>query len=336
MCDCALQLIYNCDDMASFEKTKTGRWKAYVAIQGTRKSKTFDTKQAARDWAARQEYLIKNAGKIASRQPLRDVLDRYAREISIHNKGHKWEALRLAKIGRGSIGYLPISEVTPKELAIWRDDRLREVAPASVARELNLLSSVFTVARREWLLVDVNPVSDVKSPRKPPARNRIATQDELEALLKASGGDLSKQMARAIHAFLFARETAMRAGEIVGLEWDRVFIDRRFVHLPMTKNGHARDVPLTRRAIEMLEELPRMDPVFGLTSAKLDVLFRKARDKAEVKGLRFHDSRRMGVTQLSKKLEPLELAKVTGHRDLNMILNTYYAVSVTDISKKLD
>lgn len=126
----------------------------------------------------------------------------------------------------------------------------------------------------------------------------------------------------------------MRAGEIVELRPGQVF--ERHVHLPRTKNGSARDVPLSTRAREILDSLPEQDPVFGITSAQLDALFRKARDRACLVDLRFHDTRRTALTRLSKKLDALELARVSGHKDLRILLDTYYQPTIEDLAKKLD
>jgi integrase len=323
--------------LASVTKTDGGRWKAYVARKGVRKSQTFDTKRAAADWAAHEEHLILNKETVQGNMRLSAVFERYGREVSVNNRGHRWEALRLAKMGREKIGSVLMRDLSSTDVASWRDRRLQDVAPASVAREMGLMSSVLNVARKEWGLIRHNPVEDVRTPRKPPPRTRTVTQPELEALQLSAGDDLGNTTARAFHAFLFACETAMRAGEIIGLTWDRIYIDRRFLHLPMTKNGHPRDVPLSSEAVRLLLALPsEVDPVFGLNSASLDALWRKLRARAAVDGLRFHDSRRVGTVRLSKKLQPLELAKVTGHRDLNMLLNTYYKADVSDIASKLD
>ncbi|MCK0121670.1 site-specific integrase [Loktanella sp. F6476L] len=265
------------------------------------------------------------------------AFERYGREVSVNNRGHRWEALRLAKMGRDRIGAMMMRDLTSEDIADWRDRRLREVAPASVAREMGLMSSVLNVARKEWGMIRQNPVDDVRSPRKPPPRTRTVTPAELERLQLAAGTDLTNATARAFHAFLFACETAMRAGEVTGLRWDRVFLDDRYLHLPMTKNGHPRDVPLSSEAVGLLEALPKTgNLVFGLQAASLDALWRKVRARAVIDDLRFHDSRRVGTVKLSKKLEPLELAKVTGHRNLNMLLNTYYKADVSDIAAKLN
>lgn len=320
--------------MATFSKLPSGKWRAQVERKGVRKSASFPTKQAAKDWAARQEYLILNAGPPGSAVTFAEVMDRYAREVSPKRRGARWEMIRLEKFQTHDIADKKMADLAPADFAAWRDARLREVAPGSVAREMNLLSAVLSVARKEWGLIDRNPMADVRKPPKPPPRDRLVTPREMEALAIATGDDLTNATARAFHAFAFACETAMRAGEIVGLTWDRVYLDQRYVHLPMTKNGTARDVPLSSKAVEMLEALPRLDPVFGLTSSQLDTLWRKVRGKAGVEGLTFHDSRHRAISDLARKVDVLDLARIVGHRDIKMLM-TYYNASAEDIAKRL-
>lgn len=312
------------------------KWRALVNLQGTRKSKVFPTKRQAQEWAARLEFTITNAEIVAAETKLREVLDRYAREVSPKKRGHRWEVVRLEKIGRDRIADISLGELSAKDFADWRDRRLTEVAPGTVAREMTLLGSVMTTARREWELIAKNPLSDVSKPRAPAPRDRLPTEGEIERMALVAGDDLSYVQARAFHAFLFACETAMRAGEIVGLTWDRLDLDRRVARLEKTKNGRPREVPLSSRAIELIKQLPENDPVFGLTSRQLDVMFRKIRGLAAVEGLTFHDSRAFATSKLSRKLEVLELAKVTGHTDLNMLIRVYYRTSAEDLAKRLD
>ncbi|MBT8169819.1 tyrosine-type recombinase/integrase [Falsiruegeria litorea] len=320
--------------MASFRKHSKG-WRVEVFRQGIRKSKIFPTKREAQDWAARTEFEIQHADKVADKTLLGDVFDRYAREVSPKKKGGRWEVIRLEKLQKDKIAKIQLGRLAASDFATWRDARLKEVQPASVIREMQLMSSVLSTARREWGLISSNPLSDVSKPRKPPPRDRLPTQDEIETMLHCSGSDLAKATARAFHAFRFALETAMRAGEIAGLEWERVDLDRRVVRLIHTKNGRPRDVPLSTKAVELLEALPNADPVFGLSSRQLDVLFRKSRDKANVVGLTFHDSRHAAITALSKKLDVLDLARMVGHSDIRQLM-TYYNESAENIAKRLD
>ncbi len=72
-----------------------------------------------------------------------------------------------------------------------------------------------------------------------------------------------------------------------------------------------------------------------MTSRQLDVLFRKVRDKAGVSGLRFHDSRAAGTVKLAAKVDVLTLARITGHRDIRMLM-VYYRETAADLAKRLD
>ncbi len=322
--------------VASYKKLKTGRWQAQVARQGIRKAKSFKTKREAQDWANRQEFLITEGEIGGSNQLLRELFDRYAREVSPQKRGARWEVIRLERLAKDKIGDIRLSKLAPADFADWRDRRLTEVAPASVNREMVLMSAVLTRARKEWGLLATNPLSDVSKPSKPPPRDRRVSQAEIDRLLEVAGGDLTKLRPRAIHAFRFAMETAMRAGEILSLT-DRT-VDRasRIAVLPMTKNGTMRKVPLSSAALALLDDLPRSDgPLFGLTARQLDSNFRAVRDKAKIKNLRFHDSRHEAITRLARKLDVLSLARVVGHRDIRM-LQIYYNESAEELARRLD
>ncbi|WP_322995211.1 tyrosine-type recombinase/integrase [Castellaniella sp.] len=51
---------------------------------------------------------------------------------------------------------------------------------------------------------------------------------------------------------LLALRTGMRAGELAGMQWEQVFEDH--VHLPQTKSGRPREVPLSIRARRRLRQ----------------------------------------------------------------------------------
>ena len=320
--------------MASIRKHDKG-WRAEVARLGVRRSKVFATKTEAKDWAARQEYLIVNAGAIQSAQPFEAVLERYAREVSPTKRGARWEILRLERFRTDPIGKISISALKAADFAAWREKRLVLVAPGTVRREMVLLSAVLTTARKDWGLITVSPMQDVGKPSSPPPRDRLPSADDLARLAVSAGDDLTHATARAFHAFLFAIETGMRAGEIVGLQWPRINLDARVCRLDRTKNGSRREVPLSTEAVRLLRALPVSDPVFGLDSRTLDILWRKLRDRAGVVGLVFHDSRHCAITRLSRKLDVLALARMVGHRNLSQ-LNAYYNESAADLAKRLD
>ncbi|WP_372802845.1 tyrosine-type recombinase/integrase [Paracoccus seriniphilus] len=321
--------------MATFRKMSNGHWRAEIVKRGKRKSKVLPTKTAAKDWAAREEYLIANSESVAADAPLSETLTRYAREVSPTKRGVRWEQIRLAAFEREDISKIRLSALRPADIAEWRDNRLKEVRPGTVLREMQLLSAVLSVAVKEWGLIPRNPMQDVRRPKQPAARDRMVTQDELDRLAVSAGADLTKATARAFHAFLFAIETGMRAGEILGLTPDAIDMENRVAHLPMTKNGTARNVPLSSEAVRLLEALPDADPVFGLNARQLDALWRKLRDRAGVENLTFHDSRHVAIVRLSRKLDVLDLARMVGHRNISQLM-TYYSESAASIAKRLD
>lgn len=138
-------------------------------------------------------------------------------------------------------------------------------------------------------------------------------------------------------AFLFAIETAMRAGEIKALTWDRVFIDQKYLSLLETKNGTKRNVPLSKRAVELLGYMSGLDErhVFTVNGASFDTLWRKLRDRCEIENLHFHDSRHEACTRLARKLDVLDLTRMIGHKDLKSLM-IYYNATATEIADRLN
>ncbi len=120
-------------------------------------------------------------------------------------------------------------------------------------------------------------------------------------------------------------------------------MDKRLLHLPQTKNGHPRDIPLSSVAMEIIQQMERIktddtDLIFQLKPAQLDANFRKLKAKAALDNanLHFHDTRREALTRLAKKVDVMTLAKISGHRDIKILLNTYYAPNMVDVVKLLD
>lgn len=314
----------------------------YVQIRkkGVTKYATFPSKAQAQNWANKIEYeIINGIYGTESGKTFADAIERYAKEVSTTKKGERWEIVRLNAWLKLPFAYYKIDDVTTPVLCNWRDDRLKLVQNSTVNRELNLMSALFEQARREWQWITVNPVHDVKRPQQPQHRERIFTDTERDLICGALGYVESrpvetKQQIIAV-AFLFALETAMRREEITTLEWSRINLKRRFLSLPVTKNGDARQVPLSKRAVDLLELLKGFDKPFPVAKDVLSSLFRRACLNAKVENATFHDARATALTRLSKKLNVLELARMVGHRDIRS-LQIYYRETAEELALKLD
>ena len=316
--------------------SKGVRWRAEAILEhsrgGKREYKTFSTKAEALQWAIERER--EGISGIVSGRTLADVFERYAREVSSRKAGKRWEEIRLTRIGK-DIGERRLDSISPETFSSWRDKRLETVAPASVRREMNLLGHVFSIAVKEWGWLAKSPMVDVKRPASSPPREKVYSPDEVARILHVAGTDVGTVTGRVGLAFRFAIETGMRAGEVVGLTWDRVFPTHIRVEKGKT-DAARRDVPLSSAAREILECLKCQDSasVFCLTSAQLDALFRKIARKALVDGT-FHDARHSAATRLVQRLNVMELAKMLGIRDLKTLQAVYFNPSAAELAAKL-
>lgn len=321
--------------MASIYRHGRG-WRAQVYVRGQRDSDTFRTRQEAAQWALQREAEL--TGTTLAPRTLDAALVRYRDDVSPSHKGHRWEVLRLEAMRRHPIARLLLGSLVGPDIAGWRDDRLKDVSPATVAREMTLLRAVLEACRVDWGWIKANPMTEVRKPRTPASRKRRIAPGEIDRIIIACdlAGGLSARtsLQRVGLAFLFALETAMRAGEIVGMRWPDV--GEKSVTLPRTKNGDVREVPLSKRAREILATLPRTDgPVFGLNPGTRDALWRQAVRTTQIPDLHFHDSRAEAIWRLSRKLDVLELARVIGHRNPASLM-LYYNTSAEELADRLN
>lgn len=321
--------------MASI-KPYNGGWRVWISKAGKRATKTFESKREAIAWANAQEVQI--AAPITGRYTLHMALDKFAEDIAPTRKGGRWETVRCNKLKR-EIQDCKLAEMTAAHFVDWRDAQVKLRAPASVRREMNLIKAVLDLARKEWKWTDTNPLADVKRPPNAKSRKRGIQQWEIDAIVKSLGwepGIVADCRADEVAiAFLLGVETAMRNGELLALRWSDVDVPRRVALVRDSKNGDDREVPLSTTAVKLLACLPKVNErCFQISAGVRDVVFREARDNAGVPDVHFHDSRSEGISRLSKKLDILDLARVTGHRDLDSLMH-YYRADVSTLAQKL-
>ena len=131
----------------------------------------------------------------------------------------------------------------------------------------------------------------------------------------------------------------MRRGEIAGLRWENVNLKQRSAHLPDTKNGTARTVPLSLEAVVILQSLPRRldGRVFNLGSESITSDMFMACRAAGITGLTFHDLRHEAISRLFENtdLDAMEIARISGHQTLSM-LSRYTHLRAHRLADRLD
>jgi integrase len=200
---------------------------------------------------------------------------------------------------------------------------------------MTLISLSLDIARKEWgVPMRSNVVRDVKKPQPKRGRERRLSEQEHTLLLRSCSKSSNYLLTPLI---IIAIETGMRRGELLRLTWEDVDLDLRVAHLDMTKNGSKRDVPLSSEAINLLRSLPHdiSSNVFPLTAAALRGLWNRACRRAGITGLHFHDLRHEATSRFFEKgLNVIEVATITGHKDLRM-LQRYTHLRAEDLAKKL-
>ena len=327
--------------MATFRQ-RNNKWQARIQKKGYETvTKSFNTKADAIKWATQVEAQIDKGTftntSLAERTVFAELIHRYLKEIVSHTKSASEDSYRLRALARKSIGQLNMMALTPRKIAEYRDIRLQEVSAGTVIRELAYFSSIINHSRREWGINIDNPISLVRKPQSPPSRKRVLSPEEQEILLSSLKPRRHDSNHWILFIVQFALETAMRQGEILVLTWKDIDLNKRTAHLQTTKNGDSRTVPLSTRAVQILQEIPRSidGRVFPMNKAALAANFSNACKRADIKDLHFHDLRHTAITNMASKFSNiLELSAVTGHKQLSM-LKRYYHPKAEDLALKL-
>lgn len=329
----------------AYVRKVSGGWRVEVEKLGQRRSATWPLKATAVAWGSQQEaeILAGRAGQFPAKT-VKDALDRYELEVSRNKRGRAGESKRFAAFLRDfpSLGSKLIRDVKTPDLVAWRDARLKVVSPGSVQRDINLLRNVWTVAREEWLWCGPSPWTALKKPGDNAPRQARVGWREIRRIVRwlgyRTGQPPETKYQQVAWAFMIGLRTALRAGEIMGLASDSVDHDGGVVTLGKHKTVErigVRRVPLTPCGARLLRVVCTRDPVWTIGPRSLDALFRKARAACLIGDVHFHDSRAEALTSMSRRMDVLTLAKISGHRDLNVLMDSYYRETAEQISARL-
>jgi integrase len=324
--------------MATIRKLPSGSWQVQVRRKGEPTlSKTFLTKSIADQWARSIESQIDHGVFVdrseAESTTLGELIDRYLSEITPLKKGIKQETYRLQSLKK-RLGHLIIASIKSKHIASYRDTRLSEgVSGTTVLHDLSYLSQVFKVAIQDWgIPLSSNPALLVRKPSKAKGRNRRIDKGELARLLFSLSETIEVKTIVEL-----AIETGMRRSELLSIEWNNVDLENRFILLPDTKNGDSRAVPLSTRAMMILEGHNNYPSgkVFLTRPDSVSQAFNRACKRAGLENLRFHDLRHEATSRLFEKgLNTMEVSAITGHKTLGM-LKRYTHLKASDLALKL-
>lgn len=325
--------------MATITKRGEGQWQAKVRKKGYPvQSKTFSTKAMASTWARNVESEMDRgiflSTSIAETTTLSELIDRYLKEVAPTKKSEADIKTR-GKLLKDKLGKRVLAAITPLTVKEYRDERLETVKGDTVRKEVSLLGRILKLAQREWdiYLPRGNPVDSISMPPKGKGRDRRLQSNEENELLKAAkeyGGFIED-------IIILALETGARRGEIANLHWENINFTKRTAILRDTKNTDDREVPLSKKAVEVIKRQPRHinGLVFPIRGDSITKAFGRVCKNAKLEDLRFHDLRHEATSRFFEKgFETMEVSAITGHKDLAM-LKRYTHLKAEDLAKKL-
>lgn len=338
--------------MATIRK-RGNRWQVRIQRRDySEQSRSFLNKVDADRWArtveSEMDRGVFECRAEAERTTLDVLFERYLREVTPRKKGANAEGYLIGKWRRHKLALSPVASIRASDVAKYRDEALTRLAASTVRNELNLLSAVFDVARKEWGYSVFNPVRDIRKPSMPRGRARRLSKEE-EALLLA---ECDRSRAWYLGSVVrLALETAARLGELHKLRWKEIDLQRRTAFIRDAKNGESRLLPLSSAAMVVLQNLPRSvdGRLFPVSDESIKSSFHDAvvraraayvRDHGDLEGdvlvdLRFHDLRHEAVSRLFELgLNPMEVASISGHKTLSM-LQRYTHLRAEDLARKL-
>ena len=311
--------------MAYIRKYRDG-WRAEVQRHGHRASFLAATKRDAQTWALAKEAEL-DALKGSGGRALSAAFAHYLKTVTPHKVGERasqWEAARFKAMLEFFGQDAKLADITSERIGQWRDHRLQTVSGSTVNREANLLRNVFTLAADEWRWIDRNPFKGVRLPKHNPARHTTWTWPLIRRVLRAPRTGKTLEMIRAFH---IALHTGMRLSEVLAAK-----VDGKVALLPKDKTteGPVR-VPLARKGAALFS---KYGP-FTVGANEGSTLFSRLCNELLIEGLTFHDSRASALTWLSRRVDVMTLARISRHRDLKILMNTYYRESAESIAQRI-
>ena len=229
---------------------------------------------------------------------------------------------RAAKYWKLALRGRTLNEVVPGDIQRYVMRRRRDVAPATVNRELSFLRRVYNLAMADDVIAR-NPVSRVKFFKENNERVRFLTADEETRLQKAMTSKDWDVVAVALH-------TGLRRGEQFALEWEHVDFSTGLLTVPRSKSGELRRVPMNDVVREVFRALPsRLKSKWVFPSKKgkthmdpknaMNRVFVPAVKEAGIRNFHWHDLRHTFASRLVMAGVDLRtVQELLGHKTIAM------------------
>jgi integrase len=322
--------------MAFFQRN--GEWYVDYYFRGRRVREKVGSKGEARKaLAVRKAQIVQDRFAFRSSRSFPmfgDFADKYTQFAKANKRGFPNERYRIERLVE-LFGKRRISEITTWDAEKLKADLGKSLAPATVNRLLGNARHMFAMATK-WEDLPKNPFAGVKLLHVPDVKERILTADEELHLIKACDKVRAPHLKSLI---VLALNTGMRRGEILGLTWGQIDLERRMIHVQDSKTKSSnRMIPMNETVFDLLSKLEKSrqgDLVFpshrkvGHPFRDPKIAFRKAVRLSGIPHIRFHDLRHSFATRLVRAgVDLITVQQLLGHAKITMTAR--YAHSLPD------
>lgn len=317
--------------LAYIRKYRNG-WRAEVQRHGIRASHNTDTKREAQQWALKKEAEL-DAGKKSGGMTFAQGAAKYLSTVT-RDKAEgalEWEERRFAEAEAFFGENTPIATIDSARVGEWRDERLMTVKASTFLRGKTPVAHMFQLAVDEWKVLTVNPFNEVRMPEHGPPRHQVWPWQLIKRVLRSiDDGKRNEREKESIRAFHIALHTAMRLNEVLkaNLVGKVAMLDR---DKTSGKDSAPVKVPLPRKGALLFAR-------YGPFTIKPDIAsatFSDLTDELLIDGLTFHDSRASALTWLARRYDVMTLARISRHKNLKILMDTYYRESAEQIAARL-
>jgi integrase len=256
--------------------------------------------------------------------PYSELATMHLADAKLHQRSYDTTEMYMRRHILPKWGKVLVNEIDSRAVARWlaakRDEGLK---PATVVKIKAIFGRSFEQGIR-WCVpgCEKNPTRGVQSKPLNNARERFLTAEEATRLRTAVAASKNTQLRFIVDWLLY---TGCRLRECLDARWEDVNVEARNWYVPVAKNGHSRNIPMSSAALSVVISVPRIEgcpwifpnPETTRPYVSIKNAWQTARDEAGLPGLRLHDCRHAFASfAINSGVDLFTVGRLLGHRNV--------------------